>query len=123
MLRNLRQQGFGKIGGGEEDQVVDLFPHAHKTDGQAQLFVHTDDAATLGGAVQLGQHNAGGTGGAAELLRLADGVLAGNGIQHQQHFQAGIRAGLFTLRLIFASSSIRPFLLCRRPAVSAMTIS
>lgn len=95
MLRNLRQQGFGKIGGGEEDQVVDLFPHAHKTDGQAQLFVHTDDAATLGGAVQLGQHNAGGTGGAAELLRLADGVLAGNGIQHQQHFQAGIRAGLF----------------------------
>ena len=26
-------------------------------------------------------------------------------------------------RLIFASSSIRPFLLCRRPAVSAMTMS
>ena len=31
----------------------------------------------------------------AELLGLTDGILAGDGIQHQQHFQAGFGTGLF----------------------------
>ena len=57
--------------------------------------MHGQHAAALGGAVELGQHNAGRAGRPHKLLRLADRVLAGDRIEHEQHLKACLRARLF----------------------------
>ena len=53
---------------GEGDQVVDALAHADEPHRQAQPLLDGHDAAALGGAVQLGEDDAGGVGGLAELL-------------------------------------------------------
>lgn len=118
-----RQQAFDEGLCVKFHQVVDLLADADEADGQTEVLPHRDRAAAAGRAVELGQHHAGGVGGLAELLGLADGVLARNGVEHQQHLKARLGAGLLDAAEILDSSSIRPFLLCRRPAVSAMTMS
>ena len=45
-----------------------------------------DHDAPLGRAVDLGQHDAGALHGFGEVLGLADAVLAGRGVEHEQHF-------------------------------------
>ncbi len=80
---------------GEGDQVIDALTHADEPHGQAQPLLDRHDTAALGGAVQLGQDDAGGVCRLAELPGLADGVLARDGIQHQQGLQTGLGAGLF----------------------------
>lgn len=60
---------------GEGDQVIDALTHADEPHGQAQPLLDRHDTAALGGAVQLGQDDAGGIRGLTELPRLADGVL------------------------------------------------
>ena len=45
----------------------------------------------LGGAVQLGEHNAGDARGALEFPGLIHGVLAGGGVQNQQGFPVTAR--------------------------------
>ena len=52
--------------------------------GQLQGLGDGDDDAPLGGAVQLGEHDAGDAGALLELLGLDQAVLAGGGVQYQQ---------------------------------------
>lgn len=75
----------------ERAQVIHLLTDTDKADRQTKLLGDGEDDATLGGTVQLGQGDAGHTHRFLELLGLADGILAGAGIQHQHHFMRGIR--------------------------------
>ena len=77
----------------------------------------------LADAVELGQHGAGDLDRLAELLRLADAVLAGGRVDHDQGLVRRPGELLGITRRTFASSSIRLPLVCRRPAVSQMTTS
>ena len=95
MLAFTGEQLFHKALRGKGQQVIDALAHADKAHRQAQALLDRHNAAALGGAVQLGQDDAGGIGSLAELLGLTDGVLPGDGIQHQQGLQTGLRAGLF----------------------------
>ena len=78
MLPFTREQLFHKALRGEGQQVVDALAHADKAHRQAQTLLDRHNAAALGGAVQLGQDDAGGIGSLAELLGLTDGVLPGD---------------------------------------------
>ena len=60
------------------------WPHADVLHRHLELLGDGDDDAPLGGAVQLGEHDAGDAGGLLELLGLDQAVLAGGGVQHQQ---------------------------------------
>ena len=51
----------------------------------AELALHRDDDAALGRAVELGEHDAGDVDRLAEDLGLAQAVLAGGGVEDQQH--------------------------------------
>ena len=108
--------------GSNGSRSSDLLADPDVADGQVQLARDGDHDAALGGAVELGQHDAGDAGGLGELARLLQAVLAGGGVQHQQHFvrRVGDHASC-AVRLIFSSSAIRFSLVCRRPAVSTMT--
>ena len=88
-------QLFHKALRGEGDQVVDALTHADEPHRQPQPLLDRHDAAALGGAVELGQDDAGGIGCLAELLGLTDGVLARDGVQHQQRLQTRLRGRLF----------------------------
>ena len=57
-------------------KVVQFFASAHKPHRHAQLTLDIEHGATLAGAVQLGQHQAGDPGTLLEGLGLGDGVLA-----------------------------------------------
>ena len=61
-------------------------PRPDEFHGDIELIADGDDHAALGGAVEFGEDDAGDADGLAEILRLRDGVLAGGGIEHQQHF-------------------------------------
>ena len=89
------EQLFHKALRGKGQQVVDALAHADKAHRQAQALLDRHDAAALGGAVRLGQDQAGGNSSLAGLHGLPDGVLPGDGIQHQQGLKAGFRACLF----------------------------
>ena len=54
-----------------------------------QALVDGDDDAALGGAVELGEHDAADVDGLLELLRLAQAVLAGGGVEHEQRLVRG----------------------------------
>ena len=56
--------------------------------------MNPNQGAAPAGAIQLGQHQAGDLRGGAELFRLPDGVLAGVGVQHQQHLVGRAAVGL-----------------------------
>ena len=60
-------------------QVVDALAHAGKLHGHPQLPGNGHHDAALGGAVQLGEHDAGKTGSIQELLCLNKAVLTGSG--------------------------------------------
>ena len=51
-----------------------------------QILPNRQNHAAPGGAVQLGEDDAGDAGGIFEFPGLIDGVLPGGGIQHQQNF-------------------------------------
>ena len=65
-------------------------PTPMKCTGKAEAGRQRHQDAALGGAVQLGHDQAGERHGRLEGLDLGDRVLAGGGIQHQQH---GMRRG------------------------------
>ena len=68
MLPFTREQLFHKALRGEGQQVVDALAHADKAHRQAQTLLDRHNAAALGGAVQLGQDDAGGIGSLAGSL-------------------------------------------------------
>ena len=96
-------QLFHKALRGEREQVVDALAHADEPDGQAQPLLDRHHAAALGGAIELGQPVMASSTSSVSMLDSGEAFL--------------------TLRLILDSSAIRFALLCRRPAVSAMTMS
>ena len=54
--------------------------------GQAEFLLDRDDHAAFAGAVELGDDQAGERDGLVEFARLVQGVHAGGGVEHQQHF-------------------------------------
>ena len=78
----------------EGAQIVDALAHADIANRRAELLGQGEDDTTLGRAVELGQHQPGKLHRLVELFGLVDGVLAGAGIEHQQHF---MRRGLVQL--------------------------
>lgn len=85
---------FHKALRGEGDEVVDALAHADEPHRQTEALLDSHHAAALGRAVELGQDDAGGVRSLAEFLRLTDGVLARDGVQHQQGLEAGFGSGL-----------------------------
>ena len=53
--------------------------------GMPSVGLDGEDDAALGRAVELGEHHAGDVDGLGELLGLGQAVLAGGGVEHQQH--------------------------------------
>src|SRR5690349_13183752 len=66
----------------ERREVVRTLTEADQLDGDAELALHGHDDAALGGAVELGQHDAGDVDDLAEHARLGEAVLAGRGVEH-----------------------------------------
>src|SRR5690606_30075300 len=76
-------------------EVIDTLADPDKAHRQAEFLTQGKDHSTLGGAVQFGERYTRDARGIDKLLRLVYRVLAGAGIQHQQHFMgsAGIQLG------------------------------
>ena len=122
--RLLRRTGLDELVGHEGGQVVGLFADADVFDRQADLLADGDDDAALGRAVELGQDDAGAVDGLGKLCRLADAVLAGGGVEHQQHFVRGVGNLLADRRGgSWSAAAIRFCCVCSRPAVSTMHTS
>src|SRR3569833_1855803 len=83
-LRLAREQGLDEIAGIERPQVVDAFADADETDRQLHLLGNCENNAALGGAVELGEDEAGETYRLVELARLIERILAGAGVDHEQ---------------------------------------
>src|SRR3569623_253952 len=84
LLRLAREQGLDEIAGIEGPQVIDAFADADETDRQLHLLGNCEDDAALGGAVELGEDEAGETYRLVELARLIERILAGAGVDHEQ---------------------------------------
>src|SRR5208282_1236172 len=69
----------------ERGQVVWSLAEADQLDGNAQLTLYGDDDPALGRPVQLGQHDAGDVDHLGEHPGLAEPVLSGGGVEHEQH--------------------------------------
>ena len=89
------KQASGKGVGIEGLQVVQSLAHADEFDGQLQFVFDGKHHAAPGGAVQLGQHDAGQFRHLHEFPRLIDRILPGGGVQHQQDFP--VRVGQFLI--------------------------
>ncbi len=91
-----------KSGGVEHAEILALLAHADEADGDFQLLRDGEHHAALGGAVELGDHQAGHAQALVEFLGLRHGVLPDGAVEHQQHFmrRAGIQAGEHALDLL-----------------------
>ena len=91
----LLEQRIDKLFRRELQQVGHFFADADEADGQVEFAGDGDGDAAFGGAVELGEHDAGDAGGLRELARLLQAVLAGGRVHHEQDFvgRAGDEAG------------------------------
>src|SRR5580693_797352 len=64
-------------------QIVHLFTRANEANGQVEIPGDGHDNATLGRAVQFGQHNSGHSGVVPEFAGLVQAVLPGGRIEHE----------------------------------------
>ena len=69
----------------ERRQVVGALAEADQLDRHAELALYGDHDAALGGAVELGQHDAGDVDDLAEDAGLDHAVLAGGRVEDEQH--------------------------------------
>src|SRR5687767_13127405 len=69
----------------EDGQVGSFFSQADELDRDGELLADGYDHASFGGAVELGQDDAGAFGGFGEAFGLAERVLPGGGVEDQQH--------------------------------------
>ena len=69
----------------EAGEVADALALADELDRDAGLVLHAQHEAALGGAVELGEHEAGDAGVLDEGLGLREPVLAGGRVEHEQH--------------------------------------
>ena len=72
----------------ELDEILDLLADADDLHRQAELRLDREHDAALGGAVELGEHDAGHVDRVGELLGLHEPVLAGRRVDHEQHLLA-----------------------------------
>src|SRR6266849_6147702 len=100
-LRLLPEQGVHEGLRVEDLEVVDLLADPDQLDRYPQLLVDPDRDAALGGAVELGQHEAGEPDRLVEHARLLEPVLARGRFQHHEGFVggAGHLAGQHALEL------------------------
>ena len=91
LVLSLTDQGIDEGFGGEFEEVVHLFAYAYEADRQVQLAGDGDGDAAFGGAVELGEDDAGDAGGLREEASLLQAVLAGGGIHHEKHFMRRVR--------------------------------
>ena len=69
----------------EDVEVVELLAGAGELDGLAGDGAHAQGGAAAGVAVELGEHDAVEVDVLAELVGGVDGVLAGHGVDHEEH--------------------------------------
>ena len=69
-IHGLVEQRIGVGLGVEGNEVVDLFAGADKTDGEAEFARDGDDDAAFGGAIELGENDAGDADAGGELAGL-----------------------------------------------------
>src|SRR5215467_10001134 len=80
----LTQDRVDECRGLERGEVVGPFAQADQLDRYPEFPLDRHDDPALGGAVQLGQHDPGDVHGLSEHPRLAQAVLPGGGVQHEQ---------------------------------------
>src|ERR1700735_3500919 len=66
-------------------QIVNLFACADEADRQVEFARDGHHDAALGGAIELGEYDAGAARMAPEFAGLVESVLPGGRIEHQQH--------------------------------------
>src|SRR5579884_2326099 len=89
-VRGLRREETIHVSGRlERNQVGELLTDTGQLDGQLELVRDGQYDTSARGAIQLGEYDARQRHGIAELLGLADGVLAGRGVQNEQDLIRG----------------------------------
>ncbi len=84
------KQRLGKGGGTEGLQVVQTLADTDEFYRKLQLILYGEDNTAAGCAIQFRQDNTCDVGHFHEFLGLADGILSGGGIQHQEDFPVGV---------------------------------
>src|SRR5664279_3751897 len=69
----------------ERREIVHPFAEADQLDRDAELALHLHDDAALRGSVELGEHDAGDVDHLSERTGLDEAVLAGGGVENEQH--------------------------------------
>src|SRR4051794_17890657 len=87
--RGLGDQRPRELGRVERAQVLELLARPDELDRQPEFPGDGERDATLGGAVELGQHDAADVDRLGEQARLAQPVLAGGGVDGQQDLVRG----------------------------------
>ena len=91
LLRAFFKQALCERRGIEGLQIVQPLADADEFHGDLQVVFDREHHAAAGGAVQLGEHDAGKLGNAGEFARLVHGVLPGDRVQHQKHLAVRVR--------------------------------
>ena len=93
MRIRLQQRGH-ELRGIEHPEILALLAHPDEADGQVQFLRDGKQDAALGGAVELGDHQAGDADPFVKLLGLGHRVLADGAVEHQQHLvrRPGVQA-------------------------------
>src|SRR5579883_1302077 len=84
LRRRLGEEGLGVGVGVEGDEVVDLLAGADEADRQAKFAGNGHDDAAFGGAVELGEDDAGDADGAGKFAGLGEAVLSGGGVENEK---------------------------------------
>src|SRR5579864_5597266 len=71
--------------GVEGDEVVDLLAGAYETDGEIQFVGDGDYDAAFGGAVEFSEDDTRDSGVAPEFTGLIEAILAGGGVEYEEH--------------------------------------
>src|SRR5579862_7162927 len=71
--------------GVEGNEVVDFFAGADEANREIEFAGDGDDDSAFGGAVELGEHDAGDAGMAPEFARLIEAILARGRVEHEEH--------------------------------------
>jgi len=85
----LVEQRVNEAGWVEGEDVFHLFTYADVEHWQAEFAGDGDDDAAFGGAVQLGEDDAGDVGGFGEEAGLLEAVLAGGGVHDEEGLVRG----------------------------------
>src|SRR6478609_6555495 len=83
------EEGVDEGGSVEGGHVVGALAQSDELDGYAELALHLDDDPALGGPVELGQDDAGDVDDLTEDARLDEAVLAGGGVEDEEHLGDG----------------------------------